>query len=148
MDGKSSWLNLQDLFSNPPLPHCSQQPSSFASVCGCVCVRVHALSLILLFVTPHQAPLSMEFSRQEYRHGFPFLFQGIFLTQGSNQGVLCLLHWQVDSLPLQKSPYWCFSFHLHHPKVFSSHNSYSDSSKCNRFFCSNQSLDIFPSSLD
>ena len=26
-----------------------------------------------------------------------FLLQGIFLTQGSNQG---LLHWQVDSLPL------------------------------------------------
>ena len=29
--------------------------------------------------------------------GCHFLLQGIFLTQGSN---LCLLHWQVDSLPL------------------------------------------------
>ena len=28
------------------------------------------------------------------------LLQGIFLTQGSNQRVLCLLHWQADSLPL------------------------------------------------
>ena len=28
---------------------------------------------------------------------YPFLLQGIFLTQGSNP---CLLHWQVGSLPL------------------------------------------------
>ena len=28
------------------------------------------------------------------------LFQGIFLTQGSNPHLLCLLHWQADSLPL------------------------------------------------
>ena len=26
--------------------------------------------------------------------------QGIFLTQGSNLHLLCLLHWQTDSLPL------------------------------------------------
>ena len=26
--------------------------------------------------------------------------RGIFPTQGSNLGLLCLLHWQVDSLPL------------------------------------------------
>ena len=29
-----------------------------------------------------------------------FLLQGIFPTQGSNPRLLCLLHWQVDSLPL------------------------------------------------
>ena len=29
-----------------------------------------------------------------------FLLQGIFLTQGSNLGLLRLLHWQADSLPL------------------------------------------------
>ena len=42
-------------------------------------------------------------------HGFPgkntgvgchFLLQGIFLTQGSNPRLSCLLHWQVDSSPL------------------------------------------------
>ena len=33
----------------------------------------------------------------EYCH---FLLQGIFLTQGLNPYLLCLLHWQVDSLPL------------------------------------------------
>ena len=32
--------------------------------------------------------------------GCHFLLQGIFLTQGSNLCLLCLLHWQADSLPL------------------------------------------------
>ena len=32
--------------------------------------------------------------------GCHFFLQGIFLTQGSNPGLLRLLHWQVDSLPL------------------------------------------------
>ena len=34
------------------------------------------------------------FPRQEYWLGCPFLLQGIFLTQGSNPHLLCLLHWQ------------------------------------------------------
>ena len=42
----------------------------------CVCVCVHTLSCVQHFVTPWtvalQAPLSMEFSRQEYWSGFPF----------------------------------------------------------------------------
>ena len=53
------------------------------------------------FVTPwagaHQAPLSMGFLRQNFGVGCQFLLQGIFPTQGSNSS---LLHWQVDSLPL------------------------------------------------
>ena len=36
----------------------------------------------------HQAPLSMEFSRQEYWVGSHSLLQGIFLTQRSNPGLL------------------------------------------------------------
>ena len=36
----------------------------------------------------HQAPLSMEFSRQENWSGSHFLFQGNFLTQGWNPGLL------------------------------------------------------------
>ena len=35
----------------------------------------------------HQAPLSMEFSGQEYWRGHCFLLQGIFLTQGLNLGL-------------------------------------------------------------
>ena len=49
-------------------------------------------SCVRLFVTP-QAPLSMGFSRQEYRSGLPFPIPGIFPTQGWNSGLLCLLHW-------------------------------------------------------
>ena len=36
----------------------------------------------------HQAPLSMEFFRQEYWMGYHSLLQGILLTQGSNPGLL------------------------------------------------------------
>ena len=32
--------------------------------------------------------------------GSHFLFQKIFPTQGSDPGLLCLLHWQAGSLPL------------------------------------------------
>ena len=32
--------------------------------------------------------------------GCHFLLQGIFPTQGSNPSLLCLLHWQMGSLPL------------------------------------------------
>ena len=48
----------------------------------------------------HQAPLSMRFPRQEYWSGLPSLLQGVFTTQGSNPCLLCLLQWQVNSLPL------------------------------------------------
>ena len=44
----------------------------------CVCAQL--LSCVRLFETSwtvaHQVPLSMEFSRQEYLHGFPFLSPG------------------------------------------------------------------------
>ena len=46
----------------------------------------------------HQNPLPMEFSRQEYWSEFHFLLQGIFPTQGLKPHLLCLLHWQADSL--------------------------------------------------
>ena len=61
-------------------------------------------SRVWLSATPwtvaHQAPLSMEFSRQNIGVSCPFLFQGILPTQGSNPHVLQFLHWQADSLPL------------------------------------------------
>ena len=44
------------------------------------------------FVTPwtiaHQAPLSLEFSKQEHWNGLPFPLQRIFLTQRPNLGLL------------------------------------------------------------
>ena len=44
--------------------------------------------------------LSMRFSWQEYWSGLSFPTQGIFLTQGSNLHLLCLLQWQAGYLPL------------------------------------------------
>ena len=55
-------------------------------------VKVKSLSSVQLFETPwtisYQAPLSMEFSKQEYWSEFPFLFLGIFPTQEMNQHFL------------------------------------------------------------
>ena len=79
----------------------------------CVCVCVQSLSHVRLFGTPWavalQAPLSMEFSRQESGVGCHFLLQGIFQIQGLNPWLLHLLHWQDDSLPLSRlgSPRAC-----------------------------------------
>ena len=59
---------------------------------------------VWLFVTQWtvacQAPLSMGFSRQEQWSGLPCPPPGDLPTQGSNPCLLCLLHWQVSSLPL------------------------------------------------
>ena len=42
-------------------------------VCVCVCVRAQCLTLCdLPWAVAHQAPLSMEFSRKEYKSGLPF----------------------------------------------------------------------------
>ena len=45
------------------------------------------------------APLSVEFSSQEYWNGLPFPPPGDFPTQGASPCLLGLLHWQVGSLP-------------------------------------------------
>ena len=48
----------------------------YMCVCVCLCARTCVLCHVWLFMTPwtavHQAPLSMEFSRQEYWSGLPF----------------------------------------------------------------------------
>ena len=61
-----------------------------------------SLSYVRLFATlwtvARQAPLSLGFSRQEFRVGCHFLPQGIFLTQGSKPSLLYPLPRQADSL--------------------------------------------------
>ena len=62
-------------------------------------VKVKSLSHIQLFATPwtvaHQAPLSLEFSRQEYWSGLPFPSPGDLPDPGIKPGSLAL---QADSL--------------------------------------------------
>ena len=63
-------------------------------------MKVYSLSHIRLFETPstvaHQAPLSMEFFRQEYWSGLPFPFPGDILDPGIEPGSPAL---QADSSP-------------------------------------------------
>ena len=81
---------------------------SFSELVSCIkCQGFGCSVLFKTFTTPQagvcQAPLFLEFSRQEFWSGWCFLHQGIvliFLTQGSNPCLLHLLHWQADSLPL------------------------------------------------
>ena len=75
----------------------------------CLCEGSHfqSLSHIQLFATPqtvaHQTPLSMEFSRQEYCSGLPFPTPGDLPNAGIKPHLLCLLHWQANSLPKTKT---------------------------------------------
>ena len=63
------------------------------------------LSHVRLFATPwtvaSQALLTLEFFRQEYWGGLPFLHQGIFLTLGSYCHLLHLLR-QIPTEPPRK----------------------------------------------
>ena len=63
-----------------------------------------SLSRVRLFATAwtevSQAPLSMEFSRQEYWSGLPCPPPGDLLDLGIKLHLLHFLQWQADSLPL------------------------------------------------
>ena len=74
-------------------------------VCLCVCLCVHAQLLSCVSLQPHGLQLaslfcSWNFSDKNTGVGYYYLFLGIVPTQGSNLSLLCLLHWQADSLPL------------------------------------------------
>ena len=68
---------------------------------------------ILFPWAPKSLQMVTEVATKNTGVGCYFLLQGIFLTQGSNPHLLCLLHCQVDSLPLS---------HLGNPTK-NSHNS-------------------------
>ena len=87
--------------------------SMYICVCVCVCVcvraRARACTKSLQSCPTLCNPLDYSppgfsvhgFSRQEYtKVGCHALLQGIFLTQGSNPPLLCLLDWQMGSLSL------------------------------------------------
>ena len=75
----------------------------------------YLLSCVRLFVTPwtvaHQAPLSMEFSRQEYWSGLPFLSPGDLPNPGIRPWSPVL---QGDSLPSEPpgKPSWVLLMHF------------------------------------
>ena len=64
----------------------------------CACMLSH-FSHVWLFVTSWTVA-HQNFPGKKTRVGCHVLLQGIFLTQGLNLSLLCLLHWQAGSLPL------------------------------------------------
>ena len=69
-----------------------------------VCTQGKSLQSCLILSSPvtlaGQAPLSTGFSSKNTGVGWQALLQGIFRTYRLNPCLLCLLHWQVGSLPL------------------------------------------------
>ena len=68
------WTNVESVVSEIEMKWECKNISPFLDMCVCVCVCVCVyVSHVPLFMTPwtvaHQAPLSMEFSRQEYWSG-------------------------------------------------------------------------------
>ena len=88
-----------------------------------VCIHTHCCCLVtkscLTFCVPMgysppgscgmEIPCPWGFLGKNTGVGFHFLLQGILVTHGSN---MCLLHWQVDSLPLscQGSPIYTYTY--------------------------------------
>ena len=97
-------LALLLFFAKESVQFCSFLSLSFLLVCKSLymCVCAQSLSHVWLFAIPwsFQVPLSMGFPGKDTGLSCHILLQGIFLTQGSNPPLLCLLHWQGDSLPL------------------------------------------------
>ena len=88
-----SVYNVTFIFSVKCVCHIHLQ----CTVCLCSAARVW------LFVAPRTvtARLLCPWSLPGKNTGVGcHFFQGIFLTQGSNPHLLCLLYWQADSLPL------------------------------------------------
>ena len=89
---------------------------------GCLCAQVCVCAFSVAKSCPALCdPVDCSMPRSSVHGIFPgknfgvgchFLLQGIFPTQGSNPGLLCLLHWQADSLPLS---------HLRRPPAQGSH---------------------------
>ena len=71
----------------------------------CVCVSMVSHPVVFDSLWPHGCSLpgpSVQWNipGNNIGTGCHFLLQGMFTTQGSNTCLLCLLHWQMNSLPL------------------------------------------------
>ena len=73
-------------------------------VCVCMCMCAHTRAQLLqsyltlcnpMDCSPLGSSVHGNFPGKNTGVGWHALLQGIFLTQGSNPRLLCLLHWQV-----------------------------------------------------
>ena len=79
----------------------------YVCVCVCVCVQAHRQC----GTVAHQAPLSMEFSKQEYWSGLSFPSSGDLPNPGINPGSPAL---QADTLPSEppgKPQFYAYLLH-------------------------------------
>ena len=60
----------------------------------------HVQLFVTLWTVARQAPVSIDSPGKNTGVGYRALLQGIFPTQGLDLRVLCVLHWQADSLAL------------------------------------------------
>ena len=105
-------LFQEKLYQSSPGEHQASGTSSAAGIpllpampaflpqCLCMCVCSAVSDSATPWTVARQAPLSWDSPGKKTGVSCHFLLQGIFLTQGSNLHLLCLLHWQEDSLPL------------------------------------------------
>ena len=76
--------------------------------CVCLCMYVCSVAQscpVTLWTVAHQAPPSMEFSRQEYSSGLPFSSPGDLPDQGLNSGLPCCRQ-TLYPLGPQGTPMW------------------------------------------
>ena len=102
-------LLTEEICLNPELALCLLKKHSFLKykfqVCMCVYVCVRSImsdSLRLQRLQPARLLCLWNFPGKNTGAGCHFLLQVIFPTQGENPGLLHLLHWQADSLPLHQ----------------------------------------------
>ena len=121
----------------PPLGISPKETKAYIAYIHTVCC-VQSLSCVRLFVTPltviRQAPLSMEFSRQDSRAGCHALLQGIFLTQELNP-VLPHHRQILYHLSYQGSPYSHYDSAIPHLGISpKERKAYAHKSACTRIF--------------
>ena len=76
------------------------QPELFTALSVCPVASVTSDSLRLSGLEPDSFLCPWDSPDKNTGVGCHALLREIFPTQGSNPGLFCLLHWQMDSLPL------------------------------------------------
>ena len=93
-----SWTWLGDWTTPPCITNTNPIPQILVNTLFCMCALSHADSCSLWTVAS-QAPLVHGiFQTRKLEWVSIFLFEGIFPSQGLNLLLLCLLHWEADSL--------------------------------------------------
>ena len=133
---------LHHFIFSPTVPNGPVSPTPVVSRNWQECVKsasVMSDSLRLYGLCPARLLCPWGFPGKNTGVGCHAFLQGIFLTQGLNQHILYLLHWQVGSLPpvLPGSPWGSRKWKISVPSVeSSSHVRWKDS----RFFQDSRSL--------